>query len=137
MRLFATFEDESEEQENDQNIKTSIDKIGKKFKKALNLENPAFCYFQRNIRANGLWVSWWLEHHTPDRKAWIRCPMPPNTLRVHMEYVFVKSVGQKVLWAESREQGAEEYFPLFQSHGKIVEEVTGGVGIYRPFGEFR
>ncbi|GFX75216.1 hypothetical protein TNCV_3171431 [Trichonephila clavipes] len=27
--------------------------------------------------------------------------MPPNTLRVHTEYVLVKSVGPKVLWAES------------------------------------
>ncbi|GFV36071.1 uncharacterized protein TNCV_345871 [Trichonephila clavipes] len=30
--------------------------------------------------------------------------MPPNTLRVHTEYVLVKSVGPKVLWAESRVQ---------------------------------
>ncbi|GFU67593.1 hypothetical protein TNCV_1643421 [Trichonephila clavipes] len=37
----------------------------------------------------------WLEHRTPDRKAWIRCPMPPNTLRVHTEYVLAKSVGPK------------------------------------------
>ncbi|GFT02402.1 hypothetical protein TNCV_4625321 [Trichonephila clavipes] len=28
-----------------------------------------------------------------DRKVWVRCPMPPNTLRVHTEYVLVKSVG--------------------------------------------
>ncbi|GFV54550.1 hypothetical protein TNCV_955331 [Trichonephila clavipes] len=34
--------------------------------------------------------------------AWVRCPMPPNTLRVHTEYVLVKSVGPKDLWAESR-----------------------------------
>ncbi|GFX43337.1 hypothetical protein TNCV_2390451 [Trichonephila clavipes] len=26
-----------------------------------------------------------LEHRTPDRKAWVRCPMPPNTLRVHTD----------------------------------------------------
>ncbi|GFT25240.1 uncharacterized protein TNCV_181101 [Trichonephila clavipes] len=26
--------------------------------------------------------------------------MPPNTLRIHTEYVLVKSVGPKVLWAE-------------------------------------
>ncbi|GFV12742.1 uncharacterized protein TNCV_1367121 [Trichonephila clavipes] len=31
--------------------------------------------------------------------------MPPNTLRVHTEYGLVKSVGPKILWAESREQG--------------------------------
>ncbi|GFU18911.1 hypothetical protein TNCV_1086311 [Trichonephila clavipes] len=28
-----------------------------------------------------------LKHRTPDRKAWVRCPMPPNTLRVHTEFV--------------------------------------------------
>ncbi|GFS68697.1 hypothetical protein TNCV_1959021 [Trichonephila clavipes] len=59
---------------------------------------------------------WWLEHRTPDRKDWVRCPMPPNTLRVHTEYVLVKSVDQKVLWAESRVQGTEEYFPPIQFH---------------------
>ncbi|GFW11745.1 hypothetical protein TNCV_1082911 [Trichonephila clavipes] len=41
----------------------------------------------------GPWVAWCLEHRTPDREAWVRCPRPPNTLRVHMEYVLVKSVG--------------------------------------------
>ncbi|GFV70170.1 uncharacterized protein TNCV_2553141 [Trichonephila clavipes] len=61
--------------------------------------------------------------------------MPPNTLRVHMEYVLVKSVGPKVLWAESRVQGIGEYFPLLQFHAKIVEGEIGGVAIYRPFGE--
>ncbi|GFW37680.1 uncharacterized protein TNCV_415661 [Trichonephila clavipes] len=63
--------------------------------------------------------------------------MPPNTLRVHTEYVFDKSLGPKVLWAESRVQGTGEYFPLIQSHGKIVEVEIGGVAIYHPFGEFR
>ncbi|GFU94442.1 hypothetical protein TNCV_2644301 [Trichonephila clavipes] len=29
-------------------------------------------------------------------------PVPPNTLRVHTEYVLVKLGDQKVLWAESR-----------------------------------
>ncbi|GFV61928.1 uncharacterized protein TNCV_4107321 [Trichonephila clavipes] len=57
------------------------------------------------------WVAWWLEHRTPDLKAWVRCPMPPNTLQVHTEYVLVKSVGSKVLWAESRVHGTGEYFP--------------------------
>ncbi|PRD24516.1 UNVERIFIED_CONTAM: hypothetical protein NCL1_43532 [Trichonephila clavipes] len=61
--------------------------------------------------------------------------MPPNTLRVHTEYVLVKSGDPKVLWAESRVQGTGEYFPPLQTHGKIVE--IGGVAIYRPFGEFR
>ncbi|GFT53475.1 uncharacterized protein TNCV_3324611 [Trichonephila clavipes] len=82
-------------------------------------------------------VAWWLEHWTPDRKAWDRCSMPPNTLRVHTEYVLVKSVGPKVLWAVSRVQEAGEYFLPLQSHGKIVEVEIGGVAIYRPFGEFR
>ncbi|GFW61052.1 uncharacterized protein TNCV_4872621 [Trichonephila clavipes] len=59
----------------------------------------------------GPWVAWWIEHRTPDRKAWVRHPMPPNTLRVHTEYVLIKSVGPKVLWAESRVQGTGEYFP--------------------------
>ncbi|GFV76914.1 hypothetical protein TNCV_689841 [Trichonephila clavipes] len=44
-----------------------------------------------------------LEHWTPDWKAWVRYPMPPNTLRVHTEYVLVKSVGPKVLWAVTAE----------------------------------
>ncbi|GFV39606.1 uncharacterized protein TNCV_4642411 [Trichonephila clavipes] len=57
--------------------------------------------------------------------------MPPS------EYVLVKSVGLKVLWAASRVQGTAEYFPPLQSHGKIVEVKIGGVAIYRPFGEFR
>ncbi|GFV51923.1 uncharacterized protein TNCV_1322761 [Trichonephila clavipes] len=62
--------------------------------------------------------------------------MPPNTLRVHMEYVLIKSVGLKVLWAESRVQGTGEYFTPLQSHGKFVEMEIGGVAIYHPFGEF-
>ncbi|GFT82892.1 uncharacterized protein TNCV_4434411 [Trichonephila clavipes] len=66
-----------------------------------------------------------VEHRTPDRKAWVRCLMPPNTLRVYTENVLVKSVGPKVLWAESRVQGTEEYFPPIQFHGKMVEIVGG------------
>ncbi|GFX00776.1 uncharacterized protein TNCV_4577431 [Trichonephila clavipes] len=78
-----------------------------------------------------------LQHRTPDRKAWVRCLMPPNTLQVHMEYVLVKSVGPKVLWAESRVQGTVEYFPPLQFYARIVEVEIGSVAIYRPFGEFR
>ncbi|GFU80092.1 hypothetical protein TNCV_579721 [Trichonephila clavipes] len=37
--------------------------------------------------------------------------MPPNTLRVHMEYVLVTSGGPKVLWAEPRVKGTGESFP--------------------------
>ncbi|GFV41395.1 uncharacterized protein TNCV_3090051 [Trichonephila clavipes] len=32
---------------------------------------------------------------TSDRKAWVRCPMSPNTIRVHTKYVLVKSVDPK------------------------------------------
>ncbi|GFV45918.1 uncharacterized protein TNCV_1977541 [Trichonephila clavipes] len=63
-------------------------------------------------------------------------PMLPNTLRVQTEYVLVKSVSPKVLWAESRVQGTGAYFPPFQLHAKIEEEKIGGVTIYCPFGEF-
>ncbi|GFW82897.1 uncharacterized protein TNCV_3494671 [Trichonephila clavipes] len=63
--------------------------------------------------------------------------MPPNTLRVHTEYVLVKSGIPKGLWAESQVQGTGEYFPPLQSNGKIVEVEIGGVAIYRPFGVFR
>ncbi|GFU52263.1 uncharacterized protein TNCV_3052821 [Trichonephila clavipes] len=87
-------------------------------------------YFER------MTVAWWLENRTPDRKAWARCPIPPNTLRVRTEYMLVKSVGPKVLWAESRVQGTGEYFPFIQFHAKIVEVEIGGVAIYHPFGEF-
>ncbi|GFX13189.1 hypothetical protein TNCV_2989531 [Trichonephila clavipes] len=55
-----------------------------------------------------------LEHRTPDRKVWVRCTMPPNTLREHTVYVLFISVGLKVLWAvaaESTSAGAGEYFP--------------------------
>ncbi|GFU24173.1 uncharacterized protein TNCV_2007591 [Trichonephila clavipes] len=66
----------------------------------------------------GPWVVWWLEHRTPDRKAWVRCPMPPNTLRVHTEYVLIKSGSPKVLWAELRVhfgefRRANSYCPLY------------------------
>ncbi|GFV09561.1 uncharacterized protein TNCV_3159581 [Trichonephila clavipes] len=63
--------------------------------------------------------------------------MPPNTLRVNTEYMLIKSVGPKILWAESRVQGTGEYFPLLQFHAKIVEVEIGGGTIYRSFGEFR
>ncbi|GFX97250.1 uncharacterized protein TNCV_557401 [Trichonephila clavipes] len=62
--------------------------------------------------------------------------MPPNTFRVRTEYMLVKSVGLKVLWAESRVQVTREYFPPLQFHVYIVEVDIGGVTIYRPFGNF-
>ncbi|GFX78703.1 hypothetical protein TNCV_31431 [Trichonephila clavipes] len=39
-------------------------------------------------------VAYWIEHWTPDRKAWVRCPAT-KTLRVHTKYVLVKSVGPR------------------------------------------
>ncbi|GFV00571.1 hypothetical protein TNCV_3977001 [Trichonephila clavipes] len=62
--------------------------------------NTLVCYLSCLSYVMRQWVAWWLEHRTPDRKAWVRCPRPPNTLRVHTEYVLVKSVGPKVLWAD-------------------------------------
>ncbi|GFS84638.1 uncharacterized protein TNCV_4607591 [Trichonephila clavipes] len=62
--------------------------------------------------------------------------MPPNILQVHTEYELIKSVGLKVLWAESPVQRTGEYFFPLQSHAKIVEVEIGGVAIYRPLGEF-
>ncbi|GFT63545.1 uncharacterized protein TNCV_870151 [Trichonephila clavipes] len=59
--------------------------------------------------------------------------MSPNTLRVHPEYVLVKSVGPKVSWAGSQVQGIGEYFPPIQFHAKIMVMEIGGVAIYRPF----
>ncbi|GFW05025.1 uncharacterized protein TNCV_598191 [Trichonephila clavipes] len=61
--------------------------------------------------------------------------MSPNTLRVHTEYVLAKSVGSKVLWAESRVQGTGEYFPSV-----TCRNCGGGdrwCSIYHPFEEFR
>ncbi|GFX02722.1 uncharacterized protein TNCV_2011661 [Trichonephila clavipes] len=84
----------------------------------------------------GLWVVWWLEHQTPDRKAWVRCPQIPSEY-IRSMYVLAKSVGPKVLWPESGVQETGEYFLPLQSHGKIGEVEIGGVAIYRLFGEFR
>ncbi|GFV04309.1 uncharacterized protein TNCV_919301 [Trichonephila clavipes] len=53
------------------------------------------------------------------------------------EYVLVKSVGPKILWADSRVHGTREYFTALQLHAKIVEVEIGDVTFYRSFGEFR
>ncbi|GFY27260.1 hypothetical protein TNCV_2068811 [Trichonephila clavipes] len=58
--------------------------------------------------------------------------MPANALRLHTEYVLVKSVCLKVLWAESRVQGTGEYFPPLHFYAKIVEVETGGVATPPP-----
>ncbi|GFX88269.1 hypothetical protein TNCV_1066851 [Trichonephila clavipes] len=63
-------------------------------------------------------------------------PVVPNTLRVHTEYVLIKSVGPKVLWAESRVQGNGENLPPFQFHVLNVEGEIHGSAIYRLFGNF-
>ncbi|GFV50350.1 uncharacterized protein TNCV_1068621 [Trichonephila clavipes] len=60
--------------------------------------------------------------------------MPPNSFRVIN--VLVKSVGPKVLWAETRVQGTGEYFPPLKFHGKIAEVKIVGFAIYRSFGGF-
>ncbi|GFV63624.1 hypothetical protein TNCV_626191 [Trichonephila clavipes] len=56
-----------------------------------------------------------LKHRTPDRRAWVPCPMPPNTLQVRTEYVLIKSVGPKDLWTVAAETtgagGWRIYFP--------------------------
>ncbi|GFU81764.1 uncharacterized protein TNCV_3086761 [Trichonephila clavipes] len=57
-------------------------------------------------------------------------PVPPNTLRVQMEYVLAKSVGLKVFWAESRVQGTGKKFPPLQFHAKITEVEIDGDAIY-------
>ncbi|GFU61756.1 uncharacterized protein TNCV_4612331 [Trichonephila clavipes] len=61
--------------------------------------------------------------------------MPSNTLRLHTKYLLVKSVGPKVLWAESRVPRTGEYFHPLQFLTKIVEVEIAGVAICRPFGE--
>ncbi|GFS71798.1 hypothetical protein TNCV_3714931 [Trichonephila clavipes] len=61
--------------------------------------------------------------------------MPPNTLRVHTEYVLVKSVGPKSCGLNHERRGLENI--SLQFHAEIVEVEIGGVAIYRLFGEFR
>ncbi|GFT73039.1 uncharacterized protein TNCV_1977261 [Trichonephila clavipes] len=62
--------------------------------------------------------------------------MPPNTLRVHKEYVLVKSVGPKSCGL-SHERRDWRIFPSPSVHAEIEEVEIGVVAIYRPFGEFR
>ncbi|GFX23043.1 putative RNA-directed DNA polymerase from transposon BS [Trichonephila clavipes] len=65
-------------------------------------------------------LSLWLEHRNLDEKAWFRCPMSPNTIQVHTEYVLVKSVGPKVFWAECTSSGGLENISLlFSSMPKL------------------
>ncbi|GFV66602.1 uncharacterized protein TNCV_1612111 [Trichonephila clavipes] len=80
---------------------------------------------------------WGSLDQTPDRKAWVRRPMPPNTLQVHTEYVLDKSVGPQNLVGLITSAGDWRIFP---SHSVLCQNCGGGdrgVAIYRPFGEFR
>ncbi|GFW02481.1 hypothetical protein TNCV_2454971 [Trichonephila clavipes] len=60
--------------------------------------------------------------------------MPPNTLQVHTEYVLVKSVGPKVLWAGSRLQGLSPPV-LCQNCGGCDESIRNFITnlLNRPF----
>ncbi|GFU34958.1 hypothetical protein TNCV_2992471 [Trichonephila clavipes] len=86
------------------------------------MANLAVPDFSGGGNLSGPWVALWLEHRTPNRKVWVRCPMPSNTLRIHGERARYKKVGPKVLRAESRVQGNVEYLPPHQFHANIVEE---------------
>ncbi|GFU92259.1 hypothetical protein TNCV_1338401 [Trichonephila clavipes] len=60
--------------------------------------------------------------------------MPPNTLRVHTEYVLVKSVGLKSCGLSHGRRRLENI--SLQFHAEIVEVEICGNAIYRPFGNF-
>ncbi|GFS52545.1 uncharacterized protein TNCV_4851891 [Trichonephila clavipes] len=60
--------------------------------------------------------------------------MPPNTLRVHTEYVLVTSGGLNSCGL-SHEHRDLRIFPSPSVHAEIMVEI-GGVTIYRPFREF-
>ncbi|GFV67960.1 uncharacterized protein TNCV_1872421 [Trichonephila clavipes] len=63
--------------------------------------------------------------------------MPPNTLRVHTEYVLVKSVVRSLVGLITS-AGTGEYFPPLQFPCRNCGGGDRGrVAIYRPFGEFR
>ncbi|GFY25020.1 hypothetical protein TNCV_2692111 [Trichonephila clavipes] len=67
-----------------------------------------------------------VEHRTPDRKAWVRCPNLPNNLRVHTEYALIKSVGPKVLWAFAAETTSARHRRIFSSHSVSCLNCGGG-----------
>ncbi|GFY00793.1 uncharacterized protein TNCV_2141851 [Trichonephila clavipes] len=62
--------------------------------------------------------------------------MPPNTLRVHTEYLLVKSEVPKSCGL-SHKRRDWRIFPSPSVQAEIVEVEIGGVAIYSPFGEFR
>ncbi|GFU10370.1 hypothetical protein TNCV_3514511 [Trichonephila clavipes] len=50
------------------------------------LKKQSVINLQLICRRVGPWVAKWLQHWIPDRNAGVRCPKPPNTLRVHTKY---------------------------------------------------
>ncbi|GFU24981.1 hypothetical protein TNCV_2844751 [Trichonephila clavipes] len=62
-------------------------------------------------------------------KAWVSMPDATKYLRVHTDYVLVKSVGSKTCGAESQVQGTGEYFLPLQFHAEIV---VGGDRVVSP-----
>ncbi|GFV56019.1 uncharacterized protein TNCV_2266051 [Trichonephila clavipes] len=52
--------------------------------------------------------------------------MPPNTLRVHTEYVLVKSVGPRVLWAVAAETTSAGDWRIFPSPSVPCLNCGGG-----------
>ncbi|GFY14393.1 uncharacterized protein TNCV_1021581 [Trichonephila clavipes] len=52
--------------------------------------------------------------------------MPPNTLRVHTEYVFFKSVDPKVLWVVAAETPMAGDWRIFRSHSVPCLNCGGG-----------
>ncbi|GFX11203.1 hypothetical protein TNCV_4424621 [Trichonephila clavipes] len=58
-------------------------------------------------------------------------PVPPNTLPVHTEYVLVKSVGSKILWAVAAETTIAGDWRIFPFPPVSCLNCGGGVAIYR------
>ncbi|GFY00531.1 hypothetical protein TNCV_2139281 [Trichonephila clavipes] len=52
---------------------------------AMQLETVSGEMEELELEAHHILLNDWLEHRTPDRKAWVRCPMPPTSLRVHTD----------------------------------------------------
>ncbi|GFX90304.1 transposable element Tcb2 transposase [Trichonephila clavipes] len=57
--------------------------------------------------------------------AWVRCAMPPNTLRVQTEYVLVKSVSPKSCGLSHERRGLENVSLPFSSIQKLRSERRG------------
>ncbi|GFV04111.1 hypothetical protein TNCV_917321 [Trichonephila clavipes] len=71
-----------------------------------------------NNKQFGPWVAWWLEHRTPDRKAWARCPMPPNILRFNAETVEVEINGVALYRPFGEFHRAKSYCHLYGAEGQ-------------------